>query len=60
MKLLSQSPEAVAVILGLSAVQASELLHKHRLTELREREDSRRRGARGGFGTKSRSRLRLT
>ncbi|MEP6668233.1 MAG: hypothetical protein ABJF10_03720 [Chthoniobacter sp.] len=57
MKLLSQSPEAVALILGLSASEASTLLQERRLAELREREELQRRTARGGLGARNRTRL---
>ncbi|MDR3405191.1 MAG: hypothetical protein P4L99_22035 [Chthoniobacter sp.] len=59
MKLLSPSPEAVAAILGLSATEASVLLHERRAAELREREERKRRSIRGGLVSKSRLRLRL-
>ncbi|MEI9895794.1 MAG: hypothetical protein WDN28_18415 [Chthoniobacter sp.] len=59
MKLLSQSPEAVAVILGLSETEAANLLHGHRLAEMREKEDRQRRTARAGRANKIRSQSRL-
>jgi hypothetical protein len=45
MKLLSPSLEAAASYLGVSVSEASALLRRRRLTELREREAQQRRGA---------------
>ena len=58
MKLLSPSPEAVAVILGLSESEATALLNQRRFAELREREDRRRCIARGGLASLGRKRPR--
>jgi len=60
MKLLSPSPEAVAVILGLSQSEAATLLHQRRLFELGVREDERRRRAKGSLGMKNRLRTRCS